>query len=70
RNQLRETNQSIEAKDSEKLNQNFGKLKKIIDRAASNRIIHKNAAARYKSRLAKKIKALALAENKDTAFVI
>jgi small subunit ribosomal protein S20 len=37
----------------------FRKSTAVIDRIADKRIIHKNAAARYKSRLAAAVKAMA-----------
>ena len=43
-----------------KLNESFKKLKKVIDSAASKNVIHKNAAARTKSRLSKAIKKVRL----------
>lgn len=37
----------------------FGQAQSIVDRYARKGLIHKNAAARYKSRLSKQVKALA-----------
>ena len=36
----------------------FLKAQKVLDAAASKKVIHKNAAARTKSRLSKAVKAL------------
>ena len=48
----------IDANDKAKANDSFKKAQKIIDTAASKRVIHKNAAARTKRRLSKAIKNL------------
>ena len=48
----------IDANDKAKANDSFKKAQKIIDTAASKKVIHKNAAARTKSRLSKAIKNL------------
>ena len=44
--------------DKAKANDSFQKAQKIIDTAAAKKVIHKNAAARTKSRLSKAIKNL------------
>ncbi|MDE4996886.1 30S ribosomal protein S20, partial [Francisella tularensis subsp. holarctica] len=41
--------------------ENFTKVVPILDKYASNGLIHKNKAARHKSRLSAKIKSLATA---------
>ncbi|MFL2707669.1 MAG: 30S ribosomal protein S20 [Gammaproteobacteria bacterium TMED226] len=48
----------IEMKDKNKATESFQKANKVLDAAASKNVIHKNAAARTKSRLSKAIKAL------------
>ena len=50
---------AIEAKDLEKANSAFAVAVPVIDRMADKGIIHKNKAARHKSRLNAKIKELA-----------
>ena len=47
-----------DANDKAKANDSFKKAQKIIDTAASKKVIHKNAAARTKRRLSKAIKNL------------
>ena len=48
----------IEMKDKNKATESFQKANKVLDAAASKNVIHRNAAARTKSRLSKAIKAL------------
>ena len=48
----------IDSKDKVKASESFKKAQKVIDAAASKNVIHKNAAARAKSRLSKAIKEL------------
>ncbi len=48
----------IENQDITKATESFKKAQKVIDTAASKKVIHKNAAARTKSRLSKAIKNL------------
>jgi len=48
----------ISSNDKNKANDSFKKAQKVIDSAASKNVIHKNAAARTKSRLSKAIKKL------------
>ena len=48
----------IESNDKNKASESFKKAQKILDAAASKNVIHKNAAARTKSRLSKAVKAL------------
>tara|TARA_B100001057_G_scaffold207541_1_gene208229 strand:- start:841 stop:1104 length:264 start_codon:yes stop_codon:yes gene_type:complete len=48
----------IDSKDKTKAAESFKKAQKVIDTAASKRVIHKNAAARTKSKLSKAIKEL------------
>ncbi len=48
----------IDSKDKAKASESLIKAQKVIDKAASKNVIHKNAAARTKSRLSKAIKEL------------
>ena len=48
----------IESQDKDKALESFQKASKALDSAASKKVIHKNAAARTKSRLSKAIKAI------------
>ena len=43
----------IDSKDKAKASESLIKAQKVIDKAASKNVIHKNAAARTKSRLSK-----------------
>jgi len=49
---------AIDASDAEKAKELLKSAEKIIDSYASKKVIHKNAAARTKSRLSKAIKNL------------
>jgi small subunit ribosomal protein S20 len=49
----------IEGRDEKTAAAAFVKAVPVIDRAAAKGFIHKNAAARYKSRLARQLRALA-----------
>ena len=49
---------NIDIKDKSKATELFIKAQKIIDTAASKKVIHKNAAARTQRRLSNAIKAL------------
>ncbi|MBU2707421.1 30S ribosomal protein S20 [Zooshikella marina] len=50
---------AVEAKDIEQAKASFTAAVPVIDRMADKGIIHKNKAARHKSRLSAKVKALA-----------
>lgn len=50
--------QAIEAGDKEKANEALNSASSVIDRVADKKIIHKNKAARHKSRLSAAIKAI------------
>lgn len=50
---------AIEAKDKNLANETFRYATAVLDRSASKGLIHKNKAARLKSRINAKIKALA-----------
>ena len=58
RNQLRKVREAITAKDSEKSATEFKALVRKLDQAASGKVIHKNRAARTKSRVSTAIKSL------------
>ena len=49
---------SIDANDAEKAKDLLKSAEKVLDSSASKKVIHKNAAARTKSRLSKEIKNL------------
>jgi small subunit ribosomal protein S20 len=55
RSQLRRVREAVQAGDSEKAQTEFRIAQKKIDQAASKNLMHKNAAARTKSRLVKLI---------------
>ncbi len=59
RTYIKRVNAAIEANNVEEANDAFVQAVPVIDKMISKGIIHKNQAARYKSRLNKKIKALA-----------
>ena len=58
RTQCRKVRQAIQAGDAELAEAEFHLAAKKLDRAGARNIIHPNAAARTKSRLSAKIKAL------------
>ena len=58
RTQLRKVREAIDAKKLEESQSEFAILVKRLDRAATHKVIHANAAARTKSRLSHAIKAL------------
>lgn len=58
RTYLKRVNAAIEAKDYDTATEAYNKAVPVIDRMADKGIIHKNKAARHKSRLNKAIKAL------------
>ncbi|CAM3930977.1 30S ribosomal protein S20 [Psychrobacter arenosus] len=58
RTYLKRVNAAIEAKDYDNATEAYNKAVPVIDRLADKGIIHKNKAARHKSRLNKAIKAL------------
>lgn len=59
RTSIKSVRKAIEAGDQAKANEVFSRATSVIDRVADKKIIHKNKAARHKSRLAAAIKALA-----------
>ncbi|AEP36691.1 30S ribosomal protein S20 [Taylorella asinigenitalis 14/45] len=58
RTSIKRVRQAIEAGDKEKANEALSSATSVIDRVADKKIIHKNKAARHKSRLSAAIKAL------------
>jgi len=58
RTQMSKVHQAIQAGDIETSESQFRLAVKKLDKAAAGRVIHPNAAARLKSRLSKKIKAV------------
>ncbi|MCI2808590.1 30S ribosomal protein S20 [Eoetvoesiella caeni] len=59
RTSIKRVRQAIEAGDKAAATEVFQKASSVIDRIADKNIIHKNKAARHKSRLAAAVKALA-----------
>lgn len=59
RTSIKRVRQAIEAGDKEAANASFIKASSALDRVADKNLIHKNKAARHKSRLAAAIKAIA-----------
>ncbi|WP_322998349.1 30S ribosomal protein S20 [Castellaniella sp.] len=59
RTAIKRVRQAIDAGDQAAANEVFRKASSVIDRVADKQIIHKNKAARHKSRLSAAIKALA-----------
>lgn len=59
RTSIKRVRQAIAAGDQAAANDVFQKASSVIDRVADKQIIHKNKAARHKSRLSAAIKALA-----------
>ena len=55
---IRRTVEAIAAGDADSVKQAFDKASSVIDSAASKGVLHKNNAARKKSRLASKVNAL------------
>jgi len=58
---LKKTSNAIEKGDVEAAKDNFAKVVPLLDKYATKGLIHKNKAARHKSRLNAKIKALSAA---------
>ena len=55
---IRNVVKAIEAKDKTKAETAYKAMTPILDRSATKGLVHKNKAARHKSRLAQRIKAL------------
>ena len=58
RSALKDVNKAISAGDKDVAKQALSRSTGIVDRIADKKIIHKNKAARHKSRLAAAIKAM------------
>ncbi len=58
RNHLRKVREAIASKEEEASKAEFQTLVKKLDKAAAHRVIHKNRAARIKSRLSAAIKGI------------
>ena len=58
---MKNVEKAVAAGDKEKAKDAFAKAQSIVDTVADKGIFHKNKAARDKSRLSSKVKALALA---------
>lgn len=58
RTEIKKVLKAIEAKDQEGAKSTYRDAVSIIDRSAKAGLIHKNAAARYKSRLNTRIRAI------------
>lgn len=58
RTHIKKVLKAIEAKDQAEAKSAYQKATSIIDRSAKSGLIHQNTAARYKSRLNARIKAL------------
>ncbi len=58
RSQIRKVREAVEAGDSERAQAEYKMAQKKIDRAASKNLIHRNAAARTKSRLVALLKSV------------
>ena len=61
RTAVKNVEKAVAAGDKTKASEAFGKMQAVVDTVADKGIFHKNKAARHKSRLAAKVKALALA---------
>ena len=57
RTELRKVREAVTAGDADATELAFRAAVKRLDRAAANKIIHRNAAARLKSRLSSRVKA-------------
>lgn len=55
--QIKKVTTAVDAGDFETADKEFVLAVKKLDKAGAHNVIHKNTAARYKSRLAKRIKA-------------
>ena len=64
RTAVKNVEKAVAAGDKDKAKDAFAKAQSIVDTVADKGIFHKNKAARDKSRLASKVKALALAPAK------
>lgn len=55
---LRALSNNIYKKDKENAQKTLNTVKSVVDKAAKNKVIHKNKAARVKSKLESKVKSL------------
>ena len=58
RTALRKLRTSLQSGDAKEANAAFGSTVSMIDKAATKGVIHKNTAARYKSRLSARVAAV------------
>lgn len=58
RTQIRKVREAVKAGDNDQAQSAYRAAQKSIDKAASKNLIHRNAAARTKSRLTKLVKTL------------
>lgn len=58
RSQIRKVREAVQAGDAEKAQSELRLVQKRIDQASGKNIMHKNAAARTKSRLVKLVKTI------------
>ena len=61
RTSVKNVEKAVAAGDKAKATEAFGKMQSVVDTIADKGIFHKNKAARHKSRLSAKIKALGVA---------
>ena len=61
RSSVKNVEKAVVAGDKAKATEAFGKMQAVVDTVADKGIFHKNKAARDKSRLSTRVKALALA---------
>jgi small subunit ribosomal protein S20 len=59
RTQIKRVLKAVEAGDKEAANSAYQSAVPVIDRVADKRMIHKNKASRYKSRLNARVRAMA-----------
>lgn len=59
RTQIKKVREAVGSKDKNAAQKAFKEAASVIDRMAGNDIIHKNAAARYKSSLNNRLRAMA-----------
>jgi len=67
RTSVKNVEKAVAAGDKAKAIEAFGKMQSVVDTIADKGIFHKNKAARDKSRLSAKVKALATAANSSAA---
>ena len=67
RTSVKNVEKAVAAGDKAKATEAFGKMQSVVDTIADKGIFHKNKAARDKSRLSAKVKALATAASSSAA---